>query len=202
MTDLTDKRELTVFWTAQDGRMSDELLREAASRFAGLSPEECETVRERWKKPVFRFRPELHASVSHSGGIWACALTADGEVGLDIQTRTEPQRMEQIARRYFHPDEAAAVLSADDPTEAFMRIWCRKEAAVKQSGRGIDGRFGAFCTVRPGAEDALAGPDGAPFDIFGAELYLTEFRIPARPDLFCCAAAPFPGEIRLTAMDL
>ena len=201
MKGLKEKKELTVFWTVQDGRVSDELLREAASRFAGLSPEECETVRERWKKPVFRFRPELHASVSHSGGVWACALTAEGEVGLDIQTRTAPQRMEQIARRYFHPDEAAAVLSAEDPAEAFMRIWCRKEAAVKQSGRGIDGRFGAFRTVCRGAEDGLADPDGAPLDILGAELYLTEFRIPARPDLFCCAASLFPCEIRLTAMD-
>ncbi len=192
-------KKLTVYWTEQNGRSSDDLLRKTAARFAGLPPGECETVRAHGKKPVFRFHPELYASVSHSGGIWACALTTDGPVGLDLQLRTGPKRMEQIARRYFHPAEAAAVFAADDPAEEFTRIWCRKEAAAKQSGRGIDALFGSFCTVRA-ANEGATGPDG-PFDILGTELCLTEFRLPGIPDLYCCTAAPFPHEVEATAQE-
>ena len=195
-------KELTVFLIRQENRKSDDLLKAAASCYTGLEPDGFETVRAWGKKPRFRFHPELYASVSHSGGMWACAMTTEDEVGLDIQIRTPPVRMERIARRYFHPSETAAVLSADDPAGEFFRIWCRKEAAAKQSGRGIDRRFAEFCSIRGGREQDASDPAaGGPFEILGRELYLTEFRIPDRPEFFCCTAAPFPHEIRQISLE-
>ena len=177
---------IDVFYLLQGGLPSDLLLRRAASRFTGLDSAEYGTVREYGKKPFFRTHPELHASVSHSGGYWAAALTFDGPVGLDIQLRRVSPRRGCIAERYFHPREAEAVLASPDPDAAFSRIWCRKEAAVKLSGRGIDGEFSSF--------DA-AGPD--PVSVFGSPLFLTDFRLPGADGLFACAAFSAPFFLRL-----
>ena len=178
-----------VYYLPQKNRPSDLLLRTAASRFTGLAPEEFDTVREYGKKPTFRIHPELFASVSHSDGVWACALTYEGPVGLDIQLKRCMPRRDGIARRYFHPDEAEAVRSAGDPDAAFSRIWCRKEASVKLSGRGIDGEFASFNT---------ASPD--PVTVFGSPLYLTDFSLPGYADLYASAAFGKPFAVRLSAL--
>lgn len=178
--------EIIVFWTAQGSRSSDFLLRTAASCFTGLDPLEFETMREFGKKPVFARHPEIFASVSHSGGIWAAALTSTGPVGLDIQLPVRSPRRDAIARRFFHPKEAEAVLSSSDPDEAFSRIWCRKEAAVKLSGRGIDRGFSSFDTT---------GPD--PVSVFGAPLFLKDFRLPGGDGMLACAAFSAPFSPRL-----
>ncbi len=191
-------KEVTVWYREQGGASSRELLRLAASRFTGLGKDEFSTVPlplptdggadagegKRYRKPAFLLHPELFASVSHSGGVWACALTYGGPVGLDVQVLTRPGRLEGIVGRYFHPEEAGAVLSAPDRTAAFLRIWCRKEAAVKQSGRGIDGQFARFSAV------------SSPADVLGQELYLTDFDLPGFPEIFCCAALGSPFDIR------
>lgn len=177
---------IDVYYLSQGKFPSDFLLRCAAARFAGLDPAEFETVREYGKKPYFRTHPEIHASVSHSGGIWAAALTRDGPVGLDIQLLRVSPRRESIAGRYFHPNEAAAVSSSPDPDGTFSRIWCRKEAAVKLSGRGIDGEFSSFDTTAP-----------EPVSVFGSPLVLLDFRLPGREDIFACVAHEASFTLRL-----
>ena len=178
--------EITVYYLLRDGRSSDLLLRTAAAHFTGADPEEFETVREFGKKPSFLRHPELSASVSHSGGIWAAAFSREGAVGLDIQLLTESPRRDRIARRFFHPNEAGAVLSSPDPDDAFSRIWCRKEAAVKLSGTGIDGRFASF---------DVTGPD--PVEVFGEPVFLRDFSLPGYPALYASAAFSGPFSIRL-----
>ena len=177
--------EITAYFLRQEGRSSDLLLRTAAAAFSGLDPAAFETVREYGKKPRFLRHPELSASVSHSGGIWAAAFSWDGEIGLDIQLRTVSPRRDRIAERFFHPREAEAVRSSPDPDSAFSRIWCRKEAAVKLSGAGIDGRFSSFDVTSPG-----------PADVFGEAVHLVDFSLPNLPALFACAAYSRPFSVR------
>ena len=176
--------ELAVFCTEQAGRASDGLLREAAARFTGWNIEECETVREPRKKPVFARHPELRASVSHSGGVWAAAFAWGTDVGLDVQTPVSVRRTAGIVRRFYHPAEREAWERSDDPASAFIRLWCRKEAAVKQSGRGIDDSFAAFDATRDEC------------DVFGETLFLRDFALPDFPALFCAAAFPEAFEVR------
>lgn len=73
-----------------------------------------------------------HFSISHSEGSWA-VLIADEECGLDIQFKREANEI-KIAKRWYHPDEFAAV---NDDEEEFFRIWTRREALVKAAGTGI-----------------------------------------------------------------
>lgn len=174
---------LTIYYTEQAGRSSDELLREVASLFTGRPPEAFGTVREPGHKPYFAAHPEIRASVSHSGGIWAAALSREADVGLDIQTETRIRKMDGIARRFYHPAERAAYEASPEPG-TFFRIWCRKEAAAKQFGRGIDGSFASFDVTR----DECA--------VFGETLFLRDFRLPDFPALFCAAAYPEAFEVR------
>ena len=93
--------------------------------------------------------------------------------------------MDGILARYFHPAEREAVLAAEDREAAFCRIWSRKEAASKVSGRGIDGGFSSF--------DASASPAS----VFGETLAIAEFCLPEHPCLAAAAAFPEPFEIEL-----
>ena len=80
----------------------------------------------------------IHFSVSHTGNLFACVI-AGGEVGLDIQ-ETRRTNADRLARRYFTNEEnrwlAQSGLTTDD-TSAFFRLWTRKEAYAKYTGRGL-----------------------------------------------------------------
>ncbi len=105
----------------------------------GLKPDaldlrqRCPTCGEAHGVPRFPDAPHVRVSIAHTRGaaVAAVALTA---IGVDI----EPIRAVRLA-------EIAPVLSAAEaawlecnPDDA-IRIWCRKEAAVKASEAGILG---------------------------------------------------------------
>ena len=178
-------KEITVYYRKMGKERSDVLLRLAASRFTGIPPGEFEILREPGKKPLFIRPPDLFASVSHSGGVWAAAFSREFPVGLDVQKSVAPLRRDKIALRYFHPEEDRAVLSDPDPDAAFCRIWCRKEAVSKLPGRGIDAEFSSFDTTR-------AGDGITPVSAYGSDLFAADFSLPGFPDLLASAAAPCP----------
>ena len=131
---------VTLFYCENPKKTSHELLRHTASLLTGLSPEEFHTKKAPQGKPYFPQHPELHFSISHSGNLWICVFS-DTEIGCDIQFHTTPKRMDAIVARYFHPNELSVYENAPDRLTAFHRIWCRKEAAVKRTGHGIDRTF-------------------------------------------------------------
>jgi 4'-phosphopantetheinyl transferase len=97
----------------------------------------------------------LQFNVAHSGDLALVAVTAGCEVGVDIEQLRPVSHAEHIARRYFHPAEAeallAAPLSARDPL--FLRCWTGKEAVLKAVGRGITGSLASFQVPMNDRED-------------------------------------------------
>ncbi len=77
-------------------------------------------------KPAFRDRPELHFSLSHGGGLAACAV-ADRPVGVDVEGPRSVS--EALLRRYFTAEEREAA----EP----LRLWTLKESCCKMTGRGL-----------------------------------------------------------------
>ena len=72
-------------------------------------------------------------SISHTGSIWA-VLIAESECGLDIQTGRKCD-IKAIADRWFAPDDALSITLAEtDQSDAFFRIWTRREALTKALG--------------------------------------------------------------------
>ena len=85
-------------------------------------------------KPYFDDSP-LKFSISHSGGIVACAVSDCGEVGVDVETANISQKKAlKLADRFFTDDEIREVKR--DP-QTFTRIWTRKEAASKFFGENL-----------------------------------------------------------------
>ena len=82
-------------------------------------------------KPFFRGENMPFFNLSHSGNFVGCALH-DREIGLDIQTLTEPR--ESLIRRVCTQEELFSLKSSQD----FCRIWAMKES--RQTYRRRDHR--------------------------------------------------------------
>lgn len=79
-------------------------------------------------------------SISHTGNNWA-VLFCENECGLDVQSARSCDVL-SIAKRFYHPDDAAAVAAAYEagPAEGgdeFFRLWARREALVKAAGGSV-----------------------------------------------------------------
>jgi 4'-phosphopantetheinyl transferase len=62
-----------------------------------------------------------------------------GEVGIDLEAPRPRPDLLPVARRFFAQAEADAVEAAEGElrSRAFLRLWTRKEAVLKATGRGI-----------------------------------------------------------------
>lgn len=132
-------------------------------------------------KPYIEGLP-LHFSVSHSDYLWVCLIGCN-EIGVDIQNLNH-SNYEAIARRFFQPDEQKAVQTGG--IEAFMAIWCRKEAFIKYYGM----------TIGEAIDWLDVAKDGIPatqIEYMGKMIAFTE--IPVHPDFSCVAATSTKEEI-------
>ncbi|MBR5558822.1 MAG: 4'-phosphopantetheinyl transferase superfamily protein [Oscillospiraceae bacterium] len=124
---------------------SHDRLLHCASLYSGLPPSAFCREQQPNGKPVLKGGPDLHFSVSHSGKWWVCAFGPQ-EVGLDVQ-KNRPCRAQALAKRFFHPDEAAYLQSKDFSLQEFYRLWTAKESYVKLSGRGFGKGFSTFSLI-------------------------------------------------------
>jgi 4'-phosphopantetheinyl transferase len=92
-------------------------------------------------KPRLPTAPDVHFSVSHSGGCVAVAVLRGSPVGVDVEElgRFDANELDAMADHSLAPEERAelARLPARDRARAFTTYWARKEAAVKATGVGI-----------------------------------------------------------------
>ena len=85
-------------------------------------------------KPYFEQSP-WHFSISHTKNHAFCVL-CDCPVGLDAEELTR-QVNPILAGKALSPGEQAQYLAAADKNKALLTFWVLKEAAGKQSGRGV-----------------------------------------------------------------
>lgn len=81
----------------------------------------------------------LQFNWSHSGDTAVIAVARGCVPGIDIeQLRPRPRAM-QLAERFFHPEETAALAALDKSQQeyAFLQLWTAKEAVLKALGHGI-----------------------------------------------------------------
>nr|WP_030499106.1 4'-phosphopantetheinyl transferase superfamily protein [Micromonospora purpureochromogenes] len=113
------------------------VLRVLAGRATGAAPAALTWRRGRYGKPALTgpWRG-LHTSLSYSGDLVAVALS-DRPVGVDIQHVAPGGDPVSASARFFHPREARHVAAGPDQAaraRRFVRLWARKEAAVKAAG--------------------------------------------------------------------
>jgi 4'-phosphopantetheinyl transferase len=90
-------------------------------------------------RPLLLAAPELHISLTHSGGVVACAVTGLGAVGVDVEAVDRRASPMEIADRFFGPGETAMLqgLPAARRPRRFFLLWTLKEAVLKAAGTGL-----------------------------------------------------------------
>jgi 4'-phosphopantetheinyl transferase len=113
-------------------------------------------------KPRLSDRDDLFFNISHAGEIVVVAFS-DREIGVDVE-RHGRARLD-VSSRFFHPDEHAMLLAADEVTRErlFTELWAIKESFVKYLGTGISRPLSSFRVSREGPrvvlyEEAVALP--------------------------------------------
>ena len=124
------------------------LLRFVLSICTGMAPREIEFIENAYGKPDLKpggVPMPLRFNLSHSGGMTACALTLDHEIGVDIEHLHRNVDL-SLADRYFTKSEAAYVRNrpVEERQAAFFDIWTLKESYIKAKGMGLSIELNAF----------------------------------------------------------
>ncbi|MCC8047442.1 MAG: 4'-phosphopantetheinyl transferase superfamily protein [Clostridiales bacterium] len=96
-------------------------------------------------KPYLPDYPEIHFSLSHSKAM-AMAVFSEIEIGCDIEYQKKVN--ENLARRFYCPQEYVWMQEASDEEERksrFYRLWTLKESFIKTTGMGLRLPLDSFC---------------------------------------------------------
>jgi 4'-phosphopantetheinyl transferase len=141
------------------------LLRELLAKYIGQTPAEIEFDYSALGKPSLRthgFERPIRFNVAHSHGMALFAFAVDRHVGVDIELLRPDFGGDQVAARYFAPQEIAELrkLPASQRVEAFFLCWTRKEAYVKARGEGLQIPLDSFhVSLTPGEPVQLHSAD-------------------------------------------
>jgi len=139
-------------------------LRRALARYAECTPAELEFRTSETDKPSLVDADGLEFNLSHSGEHALVAVTRAGIVGVDVEVARVLQDLEALARRFFAPEESAALMSLPEVERpaAFRRLWTRKEAFLKAWGTGLAGGLSSFAvSMQAGSATLLRNDDPA-----------------------------------------
>jgi 4'-phosphopantetheinyl transferase len=105
----------------------------------------------------------LRFNLAHSDGLAVCALARGREIGADVERVRADVAVEELARRFFAPAEAADLVARPvaERRLAFFRAWTRKEAYIKGRGDGLSWPLDGF-EVSIGPDAALVVDRNAP----------------------------------------
>lgn len=82
----------------------------------------------------------MHASLSHTDGLVAVAVSRLGPVGVDVEA-VRPLPGLALSRRWFAPEDTEWLLGQPDERAniGFLLLWTGKEAVAKMYGTGLRG---------------------------------------------------------------
>lgn len=114
-------------------------------RHEGINIGELKFMRDEKCKPYLE-GSQYHISFSHSGGLFASALSVQ-KIGIDIETkRYEKEHAYAVAQRFFCKEEIDFIES--EPQKNFIKVWTRKEAYVKMCGSTLSEQINKFNTQK------------------------------------------------------
>ncbi|MEO7192455.1 MAG: 4'-phosphopantetheinyl transferase superfamily protein [Vicinamibacterales bacterium] len=158
---------------------------------------------ERGRPEIATPRSGVSFNIAHSVGLVVCALSCDGAVGVDVESRRRSVRDAGIVKRYCSPAEAADINArgASGWHDQFLKYWTLKEAYLKATGLGLSVHLADldFRLADTGIElkflDSLEGSDpdwSFQLSSVGADHYLaTAVHTSGPPPRF--EAAPLPA---------
>ena len=113
-------------------------------------------------KPFVTDQPDLHFNTSHSGNLILIAV-AKQALGVDVEFIDSKFSFDDVLQDNFSNDEINHI-NQENHLERFFKIWTRKEALTKVSGKGLEEDL----KLIPGADGIHFAEDkiiATPFDI-------------------------------------
>ena len=94
-------------------------------------------------------------NLTHSGDLALLAISAVGEVGVDVEIHDPRRATEELMEHYFAPGERTTIkaMDASRRMRGFFDCWTRKEAFIKAVGDGLSFPLDEF-EVRTAPRDA------------------------------------------------
>ena len=147
-------------------------LRALAARYLGIQPAAVDFVYGPQGKPALAPSLDnqacsLRFNASNSGDLAAYVFTTGCDIGVDVEQNRPLSDLENIAHRFFSPEETADLLEVAEAerTSAFFHCWTRKEAYIKAMGGGLSIPLDSFrVSLQPGVAArmvSLAGSEDA-----------------------------------------
>lgn len=120
-------------------------LRQIAGFYLNSAPQAIEFAYAENGKPYLPTVPSLQFNLAHSHDKAVYAFALDQALGIDIEKMRDTYNPD-IVQRYFSPQEKAqfAQVAEQEKTQAFYRVWARKEAVIKASGKGLSQSLSTF----------------------------------------------------------
>jgi len=134
-------------------------LRVILSQYLESNPGQIKFLYEPAGKPYLpgaQNKPDLRFNVSHSGELALIGVCLGQSLGIDIEFKDADHATLEVARRFFAPEEIAAVEAApaESRGEVFFAIWTMKEAYIKARGEGVALGLATFAVAAGPARNA------------------------------------------------
>jgi 4'-phosphopantetheinyl transferase len=144
------------------------ILRDLLGRYIPCAPETIEFAYGPRGKPAMadshQPRQRLSFNLSHAHGLALIGVGREREIGVDVELIRPEFAGEEIAKRYFSPQEIDELgrLPAELRAEGFFLCWTRKEAYIKAKGDGLHIPLESFdVSLTPGLPAKLKSADEA-----------------------------------------
>ena len=146
------------------------ILRKILGRYLNIEAKRLKFSYGSHGKPAIGGLTDGHSlcfNMSHSHGLALFAFTWSRRVGVDVECVRPMPDAEEIAQRFFSPQENAVfrTVPASKKLEAFFNCWTRKEAFLKAIGDGLSRSLDSFeVSLFPGEPAQLLGVGGDPLE--------------------------------------
>ena len=116
-------------------KAAKEIIIKALLDFQGAEVSFSDFLKDKNGKPYIKNLPDFHFNISHSENAVVVAIS-NSEVGIDCEKLRSADL--RIAKRRFTEKEYAYITEDSSNTDLrFFEIWTKKEAFLKQNGKGI-----------------------------------------------------------------
>ena len=158
------------------------LVRHALSFYAEITPERWQFTKGERGKPFVQapWKGFSAFNLTHSANLVVCAVAAEGQLGVDVESLDRSTTGVPLARRFFAPQEVEQLIALPPAMrpEAFLQIWTLKEAYIKATGDGMAMPLDHFffdLTVSGPAQLHLNDPSDS-----GSNWLFAQVRLPSR----------------------
>jgi 4'-phosphopantetheinyl transferase len=147
------------------------ILRAILATYLETTPSALRFLYNEFGKPRLEGSKEarsLSFNLSHSGLLVLVAVAIERDVGVDIEFIDSSVSFEEVAKRFFSPNEIATLEALPQSLRpaGFFNCWARKEAYLKARGMGLSIPLDSFdVSLIQGETATLVGTENSSSDI-------------------------------------